>query len=392
MQQKTELELISIKDCLENFSNFEDISLLNGTSGYLLLLLNLYSIDKNIYYEELAISVIRKTNLNFVVNRENRGLWSGPLGFAFVLNLWSRYSNNEIFEQLSQELNLVAESIIRTFLEDKIEDFQRSENIDIIYGLAGGLIYFTSLKTYNRRFRLPNDLMEKIVEIFDKLRIYEIATTVEAGRQSLKNRSKGNIHINFSMSHGIISLVNSLTFFDFSNINFYRYSLDFIENVYKQFSNLSFRISEYIAIDETMKITPIYSRDTINYSWCYGLYGHYIFLKNNDYVIKDDLLKMLLEEAQRLVRCRKKTNNVSFCHGLSGTLYSCCDVITPDESEEFVKLIESNYFDNEVLSEYSEWGILDGKLGIALVTLSLKFKRRIIGEEIFGINCNGDIS
>ena len=61
-------------------------------------------------------------------------------------------------------------------------------------------------------------------------------------------------------------------------------------------------------------------------------------------------------------------------------------------SEEFVKLIESNYFDNEVLSEYSEWGILDGKLGIALVALSLKFKRRIIGEEIFGINCRGEIS
>lgn len=392
MRQKTELELISIKDCLENFSNFEDISLLNGASGYLLLLLNLYSIDKDKYYEELAISVIRKMNLNLVVNRENRGLWSGPLGFAFVLNLWCKYSNNKIFEYLSQELNLVAESIIRTFVEDKIEDFQSSYNVDIIYGLAGGLIYFTSLKTYNRQFSLPDDLMGKVIEIFDKLRIYEIATIVEEGEPTFKNRSKEVIPINFSMSHGIISLFNSLTFFDFSNVNSYRYSLSFIENVYKRFSNLSFRISEYIAIDEKMNITPIYSSDTINYSWCYGLYGHYIFLKNNDYMIKDNLLNMLLDEAQRLVRCRKKTNNVSFCHGLSGMFYSCCDVITPDESEEFVKLIESNYFDNEVLSEYSEWGILDGKLGIALVALSLKFKRRIIGEEIFGINCRGEIS
>lgn len=392
MRKKTELELISIKDCLENFSNFEDISLLNGASGYLLLLLNLYSINKDKYYEELAISVIRKMNLNLVVNRENRGLWSGPLGFAFVLNLWCKYSNNKIFEYLSQELNLVAESIIRTFVEDKIEDFQSSYNVDIIYGLAGGLIYFTSLKTYNRQFSLPDDLMGKVIEIFDKLRIYEIATIVEDGEPTFKNCSKEVIPINFSMSHGIISLFNSLTFFDFSNVNFYRYSLSFIENVYKRFSNLSFRISEYITIDEKMNITPIYSSDTMNYSWCYGLYGHYIFLKNNDYVIKDNLLNMLLDEAQRLVRCRKKTNNVSFCHGLSGTFYSCCDVITPDESEEFVKLIESNYFDNEVLSEYSEWGILDGKLGIALVALSLKFKRRIIGEEIFGINCRGEIS
>ena len=65
MRQKTELELISIKDCLENFSNFEDISLLNGASGYLLLLLNLYSINKDKYYEELAISVIRKNEPKF---------------------------------------------------------------------------------------------------------------------------------------------------------------------------------------------------------------------------------------------------------------------------------------------------------------------------------------
>lgn len=89
-----------IKDCLTNFSNYEDVSLLDGSSGFLLLLLNLYLRENDEFYENKAIKVIRKMDFNFSISNQNRGLWTGVIGLSYVVSLWKKYSCNELFESL----------------------------------------------------------------------------------------------------------------------------------------------------------------------------------------------------------------------------------------------------------------------------------------------------
>ena len=66
-------------------------------------------------------------------------------------------------------------------------------------------------------------------------------------------------------------------------------------------------------------------------------------------------------------------------------LYSCNDGYSNKEVQACCKLLEKNYFNNEVLDEYSVWGVLDGKIGILLSYIAIKYRKKIVGEEIFGI-------
>ena len=373
-----------IKDCLTNFSNYEDVSLLDGSSGFLLLLLNLYLRENDEFYENKAIKVIRKMDFNFSISNQNRGLWTGVIGLSYVVSLWKKYSCNEqLFERLDLQLSEASKMVIETYFIDEVTNFTYPINYDILYGLAGIIIYtkyhekFKNDENLDRRLSV---LIEEVIQNNEKFnRFFWIDNTKEL------NNPTQDFAINFSLSHGIISLINSALLLENLDSSLL---LDRLNGIYRNLVENKARFPEFIKINsyDKQKIEFLYNKNNENFSWCYGVYGHYIFQKNNNSYYFDSLKNKLSFHVRELIKNDKMiTNNVCFCHGLAGLLYSCNDGYSNKEVQACCKLLEKNYFNNEVLDEYSVWGVLDGKIGILLSYIAIKYRKKIVGEEIFGI-------
>lgn len=371
-----------IRDCLENFTNYNDVSLLDGSSGFLLFLLNLYLIEKDDFYEQKAIEVLYQTDFNFSISNYNRGLWTGVIGLSYVINLWGRYSCNDIFKNLDLQLTEASKKIIDTYLNEEIKNYSDSTTYDILYGLAGIIIfikYHPLFKTERNLDQCLSKLVNKIIRNNDNFKLF--FSNFES--KEAKNLDK-TVIINLSLSHGMVSLLNSSLLLE---------SMDIIvpnklNIIYQDFIDNITWIPEYAEVDLQCNkdVKFLYSRDNENFSWCYGVYGHYIFQRNKGLNFSIYLKDRLLVRVNEFINNETlETNNVCFCHGLAGLLYSCHDRYSTKDIQKCCRLLESNYFNNKVLDEYSIWGVLDGKIGILLSYIAIKYQRKIIGEEIFGI-------
>lgn len=371
-----------IKDCLNNFANYKDVSLLDGSSGFLLLLLNLYLLEKDEFYERKAIEVILRTDFNFSISKGNRGLWTGVIGLTYVVNLWRNYSCNNIFEKIDLQLTEASRKIINTYFIDEITDYSDPINYDILYGLAGIIIFIKYHSLFKNDKKLDKRLSKLITNIITRNETFNLFFSDIEGEELSKLNKR--VIINLSLSHGIISLMNSSLLLDNIDISvpakLRKIYLESIENMVW--------IPEYIKVDLQCKkeMEYIYSKDNENFSWCYGMYGHYIFQRNKELAFSTYLKDRLFVRVNEFLNNDSaETNNVCFCHGLAGLLYSCNDKYSTKDIQRCCRLLERNYFNNKVLDKYSVWGVLDGKIGILLSYIALKHQRKIIGEEIFGI-------
>lgn len=374
------------------FTNYSDVTLSQGYSGDLLILLNHYINYQDTTYLKKINEVTKR--IYFILSRKennldhnNVGLWTGPFGLYYSLYILDTYLEDTFIEALKEEIKKSCIYIIENdFFGLYKNSYEYSK--DMIFGIAGVLTAISYTDLLNEENR---DIMNFLYDNIDCLLTDYLYTDLSSNIFAPIYNFINNNHrfINLGYAHGIIGLCTSLEIL--SNkfniyLPLYEKCLKICMDLLGYISNQKINIPYFVECDNEGKIYSNGNNIDDNLAWCNGLVGFSLFFNRCIKTNKIDKLNKkiygFIYNVLNDVYFHHKPN-INICHGYSGLFYFYLNNI----NDKYLKKEVIRYFDNNFFSipvDNNDFSLLYGRGGALLVYFSYCFNNRFVGDEIFG--------
>ena len=136
------------------------------------------------------------------------------------------------------------------------------------------------------------------------------------------------------------------------------------------------------------KKMDIMESDSCDFSWCYGLVGISIYMK--DLEEAKDLLKDMQHYMTNLLAklitmdfLPINNHQVCLCHGIAGLIYYLWREDCLECSHNILRLL-NQYYEHLFIEPNQDFRILEGYGGMLLVMLALHMNKQFIGDILLG--------
>lgn len=298
------------KELDSSYDSLQDVGVLSGLSGVLL-----FQFYYSKLFDEPYGNNVQKEILRLCYDKINGGYESptycaGLAGMGWTLD--HLYQHGFISEG-NDEYFLDFES----YLYKVMIKYISGSYYDFLHGALGIAFYFTKRLENTNSGKLRKEYKGYLLEFIQKLKYCSLQKST--GRSWLSWTSTGEKDVNFSLSHGISSIINFLSRLieidDFGTM-----PLQLLTDT------IDFLTSNEIQHENSESVYPSWLKEKgalSRVAWCYGdlgiglsLFKASLTLKDDD--LKDKALDVLVKTSNRTDPEQSKVIDAGICHGAFG--------------------------------------------------------------------------
>lgn len=387
------------KQIVEKKEEVIDTGLLGGKAGIVLLYAYLSKVFPNDIYSQITMDSLDELVEILANNHLHYGMSSGVAGIAFVF----QHLRNIGVLDIAEDVNLAE---LDAFIEQGLLYDAQSGNWDPLHGVTGlGIYYLERIKETGE-----NKQLEKIVDLLAGMRT-EVKGHFIWITPAYRNYSNDNF--NFGMAHGMPGVISFLS-------QVYQLQIRQAEIEDMISSCLSFLLP-YEYVDDPVYCFPSSvdvepkeaAAQGARLGWCYGDLGMATALIHAGIALQNDAWKnkgieIALKTTTRTLE-ESACKDAPFCHGSVGLVHQYHRLyqltkndVFKNASEKWLHITLQHFYkpgcyvggyyfnafkEKETTFDFtSQFGLLDGSAGIALVYLSYLFPIKPDWDIIFLTN------
>ncbi|MFY3790329.1 lanthionine synthetase LanC family protein [Ureibacillus sp. MALMAid1270] len=258
---------------------------------------------------------------------------------------------------------------------------------DLIYGLTGICTYLLSIDN------LTGQLKEILLKIIDLI-VYR-AKFAEKGFYTTRNQhffesERSDIFIECGLAHGVPGVLSMLCLAQKRGIQH--------PELHSSIKKLSSWLFQQITFEDNRYVIPYYidenrSSSNAHFGWCYGMPGILIPLWTSLDVNEKDIYKpffiIILKNIYKNVFENITLYEKGICHGIIGLiyiLYKFCKVIYDKDLVDLLNSIIEKIPDNYLCSNKDKNSILNGNIGMFIISLSMYKEEESVLDNIMLLN------
>lgn len=343
--------LIDINNDIDiSYKSIDDIGLLSGKMGLALFKIYFSKKFKDAKAEKIGIQMIKES-----ISKINNGYYyptycSGICGVAWTLDFLKK---EELFEIDCDSLLINYDG----FLLKKMYAELNVKNLDFLHGAIGYMYYFfnryvnTNSNSLKEKYRL---ILQNCLISLEKISEFENPNKIKWLYNI--NADTGEMGYNFSLSHGISSIINLLAKFCKVNLLTERSEKMLIGAVNYIIENEEIKKNSVSLFPNFIDLKN-YKSTPSRLAWCYGDLGIGLSLMKASLTIKNDKLykrslEILIHTSKRRSVEKTQVIDACVCHGAFGNSVIFNHLYEITKNNSFISA--RNYWLNEGLTMREE--------------------------------------